>query len=65
MPFTLEEIKSVVFDFRRDKAPEPDGFPLFFFRQYRDTVKDDLWKLCDDFLFGRANLERINWLVLR
>lgn len=24
-------------------------------------VKDDILKLCEDFYFGRANLERINW----
>lgn len=33
-PFSLEEIKIVVFNLGRDKAPGPDGFPLQFFRQF-------------------------------
>lgn len=30
IPFTLEEIKSAVFDLGHDKAPGPNGFPQFF-----------------------------------
>lgn len=60
-PFSLEEIKIAVFDLGRDKAPGPDGFPLQFFRQFREIIKLDLLKLCEDFFFGRANLECINW----
>ncbi|KAH7690203.1 RNA-directed DNA polymerase protein [Dioscorea alata] len=31
LPFTTEEIKLAVFGLNADKAPGPDGFPLFFF----------------------------------
>ncbi|XP_039129007.1 uncharacterized protein LOC120265183 [Dioscorea cayenensis subsp. rotundata] len=44
-----------------DKAPGSDGFPIFFFKQSWETVKEDIFKLCEDFYDGRANLERINW----
>ncbi|XP_039114040.1 uncharacterized protein LOC120249550 [Dioscorea cayenensis subsp. rotundata] len=60
-PFSQEEIRRAVFDLNADKAPGPDGFPIFFFQKYWEIVKDDIYKLCDDFYWGRANLERINW----
>lgn len=63
-PFTLTEIKEAVFELGGDKAPRPDGFPIQFFKQFLDTIKLDSWKLCENYYFGRANLERINWQVL-
>lgn len=44
-----------------DKAPGPDGFRILFFQKCWDIVKLDIFKLCDDFYSGNANLERINW----
>ncbi|XP_039116779.1 uncharacterized protein LOC120252722, partial [Dioscorea cayenensis subsp. rotundata] len=60
-PFDQEEIKKATFDLGADKASGPDGFPMFFFQKFWSTVKDDLITLCQDFYFGSANLERINW----
>lgn len=60
-PFTREEIKAAVFSLGGDKAPGPDGFPMQFFKQCWEMVKDDVFKLCEDFHAGRARLERINW----
>lgn len=51
----------VVFGMSADKAPDPDGFPILFFQKCWDIVKFDIFKLCEDFYSGRANLERINW----
>lgn len=34
---------------------------MFFFKQFWETIKDDIFILCDDFYAGKANLERINW----
>lgn len=48
-PFTLEEIKGVVFELGRDKAPKPDGCPLYFFKHFWDLIKRELEKLCEDF----------------
>lgn len=59
-PFTQEEIKAAVFGMPAEKAPGPDGLSLFFFQKFWDIVKDDIFRLCDDFLWGRVNLERIN-----
>lgn len=44
-----------------DKAHGPDGFPILFFQKCWDIVKFDIFKLCEDFYFGNANMERINW----
>lgn len=63
-PFLPEEIKAAEFDLERDKALGPDAFPLHFFRQFWEIIKFDLLKLCDDFFFERANLERINWATI-
>lgn len=60
-PFTLDEIKGVVFDLGGDKAPCLESFPLQFFKQFWDMIKLDLLKLCEDFYCSRANLERIKW----
>ena len=60
-PFSLKEIRKATFDLGADKAPGPDGFPIFFFQKFWDEVKNDLANLCEDLYVGKANLERINW----
>lgn len=44
-----------------DKAPGPDVFPMYFFKNFCETIKLDNFKFCEDFYFLRANLERTNW----
>lgn len=60
-PFTHEEIRAAVFGMHADKAPGPDGFPIFFFQKFWDIIKFDIFKLCEDFYNGITDLERINW----
>ncbi|XP_039123641.1 uncharacterized protein LOC120260266 [Dioscorea cayenensis subsp. rotundata] len=36
-------------------------FLFFFFKQNWDTISEDLFRLCEDFYYFRANLEKINW----
>lgn len=38
----LEEIKSAVSALPIDKAPDPDGFPMRFYQEYWEILKDDL-----------------------
>lgn len=59
-PFTHEDSRKAVFDMKADKAPGPEGLLIFFYQKYWDVVKNDIFKLCDDFYWERANLERIN-----
>lgn len=41
--YTIEEIKSSVFALPNDKAPSPDGFPIAFYQECRNIIKDDLF----------------------
>jgi hypothetical protein len=42
VPFTEDEIKSVVFKMEHNKAPGPDGFPVEFYQKFWDVIKEDL-----------------------
>jgi hypothetical protein len=48
-PFTLEELKTAVFDTPSDKAPGPDGFSAGFFKTSWAVVKDDLLRALNKF----------------
>jgi hypothetical protein len=41
-PFTIEEIKKVVFGLKHNSAPGPDGFPAEFFQDFWDLIHIDL-----------------------
>ncbi|XP_039137399.1 uncharacterized protein LOC120274928 [Dioscorea cayenensis subsp. rotundata] len=62
LPFTHVEIKQAVFELNADKAPGPDGFPIFFFQKHWSLIQDDLFKFCSDFYDGTINFERVNWV---
>jgi hypothetical protein len=60
LPFSREEIDSIVVDFPNDKAPRPDGFNGFFVKKTWHIIRDDLYKLCTDFYDHIADLKSIN-----
>lgn len=60
-PFSVDEIKSVVFELGGNKVLGPDYFPLQFFKQSWEVIQGDLVNLCEDFYSRKANLQRINW----
>jgi hypothetical protein len=60
-PFSLEEIKEVVFSLKHNSAPGPDGFPSEFFQDFWDTIKSDLFNLFNSFHDGSLNIERLNF----
>lgn len=45
----LEEIKSAVSALPIDKAPDPDGFPMRFYQEYWEILKDDLLSFFSEF----------------
>ncbi|GKB52080.1 RNA-directed DNA polymerase, eukaryota, reverse transcriptase zinc-binding domain protein [Tanacetum coccineum] len=47
---TLPEIKNVVWDYGRDKAPKPDGFTFGFVKRYWDILKLDIHEFVSKFL---------------
>jgi len=59
-PFTLEELKTILFPMKTDTAPGPDGFTPLFFRAAWDLVKDDLLAFLNYFHAGTADLQRVN-----
>jgi hypothetical protein len=43
-----------------DKASGPDGFNGLFLKKCWPVIKEDFYKLCQDFFDGSVNLESIN-----
>lgn len=44
-PFTLKEVKKMVFGFDRNKSPRPNDFSLAFYQDNWEQVKEDLMKV--------------------
>jgi hypothetical protein len=63
-PFSLEEVKDVVFSLKHNSAPGPDGFPSKFFQDFWDTIKSDLFNLFKSFHDGSLNIERLNFEIV-
>jgi hypothetical protein len=47
-PVTLEEIKSVLEKFKKDRSPGPDGWTTEFFISFFDLVGEDLLEMVED-----------------
>jgi hypothetical protein len=62
-PFSLEEIKDVVFALKHNSAPGPD-FPSEFFQEFWDVIKSDLFNLFKAFHDGSLNIERLNFGIV-
>ena len=60
-PFTKVEIDAVVNDMPPDRAPGPDGFNGAFLKACWPIIKDDFYRLCDEFHTGTLNLESLNY----
>ena len=48
-PFSMEELKSVVFPMEKNKIPRPHGLHVDFYQHFWEVVKGDLKDLLDDF----------------
>lgn len=55
LPFSLDEIKAMVWDCDSTKAPGPDGANFFFYKRAWILIKDDLLELFNSF-FSSASL---------
>lgn len=56
-----EEVKRAIWELTADRAPRPDGFPLFFYRAFWPQVWEVLMRLVSEFMEGRERLDRINY----
>jgi hypothetical protein len=63
-PFSMDEIKDVVFSLKHNSAPGPDGIPSEFFQEFWDTIKSDLFNLFKSFHNGSLNFERLNFGIV-
>jgi hypothetical protein len=60
-PFTIEEIKLVVFSLKHNSATGPDGIPAEFFQDFWELIHIDLWNLFKDFYDGVLDIKRLNF----
>jgi hypothetical protein len=59
--FSVDEIKSVVMEASKEKAPVPDGYIESFFSHCWNIIKDDLVKVVDQFyLMNQQGLYLLN-----
>jgi hypothetical protein len=61
VPFSIEEIKKVVFGLKHNSAPGPDDFPAELFQEFWDLIHIDLWNLFKDFYVGVLDIKRLNF----
>jgi hypothetical protein len=47
-PVTMEELKDVLFHFKKDKSPGPDGWTIDFFTFFFDLVGEDLLAMVEE-----------------
>ncbi|CAJ0965180.1 unnamed protein product [Ranitomeya imitator] len=60
--FTLEEVEQAIMDMATGKAPGPDGFPVEFYKKYRDHLAPLLLKIA--VFLGRAvNIYPLSFLL--
>uniref|UniRef100_A0A6V7QQE7 Reverse transcriptase domain-containing protein n=1 Tax=Ananas comosus var. bracteatus TaxID=296719 RepID=A0A6V7QQE7_ANACO len=65
-PFTLAEVRTIVFSSALEKAPGPDGLPMIFYQHFWSLLKDDIMGVFNSFYTGTTNFDRVNtgWLCL-
>jgi hypothetical protein len=59
-PFLQEEIELVLKQMPPDKSPGPDGFTGLFLKRCWPIIKQDFFKLIQDFHEGTLQLQNIN-----
>lgn len=59
-PFSSAEIDKIILDLPNDKAPAPDGFNGMFYKKAWHIIREDIYKLCNDFYDHQANIKSIN-----
>lgn len=55
--FSEEEIKRAIWNLEYDRAPGPDGFPIFFFQIFWSAIKEDFLNM-----FKELNKEAPVWI---
>ena len=63
-PFSMEEIKGVIMEMKENSAPGPNGFSVSFFKNYWEVIKDDVWRMFQDFWENKLDIKRLNYGVI-
>lgn len=61
LPFNNKEIDELILDLPNDKAPGPDGFNTMFFKKSWHIIRNDVYRLCNDFFHHQVNLKSVNY----
>ncbi|XP_073357981.1 uncharacterized protein [Aegilops tauschii subsp. strangulata] len=59
-PFSNEEIDAVVKEMPTDRAPGPDGFNGCFLKSCWQIIKEDFYRMCQDFHGGKLDITSIS-----
>jgi hypothetical protein len=59
-PFTVEEVKNIIFSYDTIKAPGLDGFSFLFYQLCREIIKNDVMKLIHTFYHNVLDVLKIN-----
>ncbi|KAA3475771.1 reverse transcriptase like protein [Gossypium australe] len=62
--FTIEDIRSALFQMHPNKAPGPDGFHALFFQRFWDTVREAVCGFLLPILNGDASPEEVNGTLI-
>ena len=60
LPFSKEEIDAVVKEMPDDRAPGPDRFHGCFLKSCWPIIKEDFYKMCQDFHEGNLDITSIS-----
>jgi hypothetical protein len=63
-PFSELEVKESVFSMEKNTAPGHDHFPVEFYQNCWEIVKEDLVVLFDDFYHMRLDIGRFNYGII-
>lgn len=63
-PFSMRELKEVVFSMETNTTPGPDHIPVEFFQSRWDIIKDDLFGLLLEFSRHELDIGRLNYGVI-
>jgi hypothetical protein len=63
-PFSEEEINATLFKMEKNKAADPDGFPIEFYQRSWVFIKRDIMELFNDFYEGKLDIRRINYDII-
>jgi hypothetical protein len=59
-PFTVEEVEHALEEMKTETAPEPDDFPVIFYKKFWGTVRWWIIQMMGGFHKGDINLSKIN-----